>query len=146
MPQSTRLRPRFLILAALAALVLVTPASTTASLAPPAIVGPADGTVVDQLPVFQWGAVAGADKYEWEIAADSGFNSPVLGSSYDHFFTKNRRATLLKTIPNGTYFWHVRAVTSTGAVGDWSAAMSFTRDWGTLPSPVSLTAPADGGT
>src|SRR5215207_7978785 len=103
-----------LLLAALAvALVLVSPAGSAP--ATPTPVGPPDGTVVDSLPVFAWNVVAGADKYEFEFAADSGFNAPVLGAGKDNFFTKNTRATIEKVVPNGTYWWHVRAVAGDGS-------------------------------
>ena len=59
--------------------------------------------------------MANTDRYEFEIAGDSGFNAPVVGSGEDHFFTRNTRATLKKTVPNGTYFWRIRAVTKSGA-------------------------------
>ena len=110
--------------------------------APPAptLVAPADGVVVDALPAFAWTAVPGADKYEWEIAADGGFNSPVLGGSYDHFFTRNTRATMTKVVPNGTYWWRARAIKD-GFVSPWSASRSFVKRW--APTPALL-APANG--
>ncbi|MGH3033190.1 MAG: hypothetical protein ACRDON_01360 [Gaiellaceae bacterium] len=111
--------------------------------ATPVAATPDEGVVADAVPVFGWEPVAGADRYEWEIAADPGFNSPVLGSSYDHFFTRNTRATLKKTIPNGTYWWHVRAVASNGSVSPWSPARSFTKSWARSPD---LLAPDDGAT
>jgi hypothetical protein len=129
-------------IAALAvALVSVGPAGGAPAI--PAPVMPADGASFAFLPAFGWGAISGADRYEFEIAADPGFNAPVLGSQYDHFFTKNTRATLTKVIPNGTYWWHVRGVAADGAVSGWSSTQSFTRNWASSPD---LTAPADGST
>jgi hypothetical protein len=129
-------------LAALAlALVSIAPAQGAPGV--PVPVGPADGSSFAFLPAFGWDSVAGADRYEFEVAADQGFNAPVLGSQYDHFFTKNTRATLTKVIPNGTYWWHVRAVAGDGSVSGWSATQSFTRNWASSPD---LTAPADGST
>jgi large repetitive protein len=121
--------------------VLVSPAG--AALAPPTPLTPGDGVTVDSVPAFGWQAVARADRYEWEISADPGFNSPVLGSSYDHFFTKNTRATLKKVIPNGTYWWHVRAVAADGSVSPWSPGHSFVKGWARSPD---LTFPEDGAT
>jgi hypothetical protein len=128
-------------LAALLALLVVAPVG--AAPATPVAATPGDGMVSDTVPAFGWEPVAGADRYEWEIAADPGFNSPVLGSSYDHFFTRNTRATLRKTIPNGTYWWHVRSVASNGSVSPWSPARSFTKNWAKSPD---LLAPGDGAT
>jgi hypothetical protein len=109
----------------------------------PTVTGPANGATVGALPVFGWNAVAGADRYEFEISADPGFNSPVLGLSNDHFFTKNTRATLTKTVPNGTYWWRVRGVAGDGSAGAWSPASSFTKNWASAPV---LAAPANGST
>jgi hypothetical protein len=129
------------VILVLVALVSVAPAG--AAPATPVPVTPADGASSAFLPAFGWGIVAGADRYEFEIAADPGFNAPVLGSQWDHFFTKNTRATLTKVVPNGTYWWHVRAVDAEGSVSDWSPAQSFTRNWASSPD---LIAPADGAT
>ena len=121
------------------ALVSVAPAGGAPAV--PVPVAPGDGASFAFLPAFGWSMVSGADRFEFEIAADPGFNAPVLGSQYDHFFTKNTRATLTKVVPNGTYWWHVRAVAADGSVSDWSPAQSFTRNWASSPD---LTAPADG--
>ncbi|HEX2110139.1 MAG TPA: hypothetical protein VHF67_01185 [Gaiellaceae bacterium] len=131
-------------LAGAAALATVLASSATgAPPTAPSVTGPSDGVVVDALPVFAWDPVAGADRYEWEIAADAGFNSPVLGANDDHFFTKNTRATMKRVIPNGRYWWHVRAVASDGSVSPWSATRSFTKSWARAPS---LQSPANGST
>jgi hypothetical protein len=82
-----------------------------------------------------------ADRYEFQIAADSGFNSRVLGRSDDHFFTRNTRATLKKTVPNGRYFWRVRAVTESGRVSRWSEGRALRKAW---TASAALQAPAAG--
>jgi hypothetical protein len=123
------------------ALVSVSPAGGAPAV--PVPVTPSDGASFAFLPALGWSAVSGADRYEFEIAADPGFNAPVLGSTYDHFFTKNTRATLTKVVPTGTYWWHVRGVGVDGSVSNWSAAQSFTRNWASSPT---LTAPANGAT
>jgi len=128
---------------ALLALALVAISPAQGAPAVPTTTTPGDGATFEFLPAFGWNAVAGADRYEFEIAADPGFNAPVLGSLYDHFFTKNTRATLTKVVPNGTYWWHIRAVATDGSVSGWSAAQAFTRNWASSPD---LTAPADGAT
>ena len=127
---------------ALAAALLGAPAAVGALDVPP-VHGPAGGAIVDTLPAFGWDAVPGAERYEWQIAADAAFNSPVLGSSYDRFFTKNTRATMTKVVPNGDYWWRVRAVAPDGAVSQWSSARSITKLWAGAPA---LAAPDDGAT
>jgi hypothetical protein len=105
----------------------------------PVPIAPASGTAVGAMPAFAWAPVAGASEYEVQVAADSGFNSPVLGAGKDDFRTKNTRATLIQTAPNGTYWWRVRAISKTGSASPWSQGRSFGKSWAsgtTLLSPV----------
>lgn len=95
-PRTDRIRLSALL--ALVVLLLAAPADA-ARLAAPKPIAPAEGASVAELPPFSWARVRNADRYEFQIAADAGFNSPVLGRGDDHFFTKNTRATLTKTVP-----------------------------------------------
>jgi hypothetical protein len=117
-------------------LVAIAPAG--GALVAPAPVGPSDGVAVDSLPAFRWNPVTGADHYEFELAADPGFNS-----THTLVSTKNTRAALKKVLPNGTYFWRVRAVTAAGALGTWSSPRSLEMAWTARPS---LLKPDDGST
>src|SRR5256885_2946206 len=130
--------------AAAFAAVLVLPAGPArAALSRPTQPAPAEGAVSQFLPAFAWTSESGGDKYEFQIAADPGMNSPVLGQGKDDFFTRNTRAALLKTVPNGTYYWRVRTVGSDGSVSAWTSPRSFTKNW-TL-QPVTQT-PSQGQT
>jgi protein-S-isoprenylcysteine O-methyltransferase Ste14 len=123
--------------------LLTAPIGATAakpSLATPTPVAPAAGARLDGVPWFGWTPVAGAAQYEFQIAADSGMNAPVLGAGQDRFFTKNTRATIKKSLPDRTYWWRVRASTAKGAVSPWSAPRAFTK---TLSAPRPLS-PAGG--
>ncbi len=133
------------VTAATVALVVTLLAAPAAGGAPavPEVDGPPTGSVVDSLPSFGWEAVRGAERYQWQIAADPSFNSQVLGANQDLFFTKNTRATMLKVVPNGDYWWRVRAVAPDGAVSAWSPGRSITKLWAAAPG---LAAPADGAT
>ncbi|HEV2711962.1 MAG TPA: PASTA domain-containing protein [Gaiellaceae bacterium] len=104
----------------------------------PVLASPGDGASVEALPAFAWEPAVGVDRYDFQIAADAGFTAPVLGTG-DLFRTRNTRATLKKTIPNGTYWWRVRSVTATGDVSAWSSPSSFELNWAT---PPTLLAPA----
>ncbi|MGH3081664.1 MAG: hypothetical protein ACRDNH_11100, partial [Gaiellaceae bacterium] len=106
-------------LAATTALFMAAPAG--AALETPTLLSPAENASVQALPAFAWNAVAGASKYEFALAADAGFNAPVLGMGEGQFFTRNTRATVKKTVPNGTYWWRVRAIAASGAVSPWAA-------------------------
>src|SRR5213078_5210008 len=102
--------------AAFAAITFLTAGPARAAVNRPTPTAPAPNAVVQFVPAFAWTPVKGADKYEFQIAADPGMNSPVLGTGKDDFFTRNTRATLMKTVPNGTYYWRVRAVGPDDAV------------------------------
>ena len=115
------------------------PTLSAAALATPTAVAPASGLVVDALPAFSWAAVAKADRYEFQLAADSGMNSPVLGRGEDQFTTRNTRATLKKTIPNGTYWWRVRALQANGTPSPWSPPRAIVKSWTSAPALQSPT-------
>jgi hypothetical protein len=97
---------------------------------------------VQALPAFAWSAVPGAARYEFALAADAGFNSPALGMGEGQFFTRNTRATVKKTLPNGTYWWRVRAIAAGGAVSPWSAPRPLRKSWTVAPTLLSPTAGA----
>ncbi len=130
-------------IAAAIALATASPAQAVDNtpLPAPTPLSPAAGAVVDSVPPFAWSPVSVADHYEFQVAADGGFNSPVLGRGSDDFTTQNARATLLKTIPNGTYYWRVRAVGSNGSVSPWTAGRSFRKSW---TAAAALQTPAGG--
>ena len=128
-----------------AAIVLstATPAAAVPNspLPTPSLLSPAAGAVTDAVPPFAWTPVTASDHYEFQIAADAGFNSPVLGSGSDDFTTQNTRATLLKTIPNGTYYWRVRSVGKDGSVSPWAVGRQFRKAW---TAAAALQSPAGG--
>jgi protein-S-isoprenylcysteine O-methyltransferase Ste14 len=111
------------------------------ALAKPTLTSPAPGAQISLVPAFAWNPVRGADRYEFQIAADAGFNAPVLGRGSDRFFTRNTRATVAKTVPNGVYWWRVRAAAKTGAVSPWSSPRSLRKAW---TATAALQAPANG--
>ncbi|MGH2920997.1 MAG: methyltransferase, partial [Gaiellaceae bacterium] len=124
----------------LAAAGLVASPGADAALKAPTPISPAAGTQVALLPAFAWKPVAGADRYEFQIAADAGFNAPALGRGEDRFFTRNARATLKKTVPNVVYWWRVRAANAKGAVSKWSQIRSLRKAW---TATAALQSPAD---
>src|SRR5207247_1953721 len=126
---------------AAAALVLATGARAQARLSAPAPISPAAGAVAASVPAFAWSSVPRADRYEFQIAADAGFNAPVLGTGQDRFFTRNTRATLKKTVPNGTYWWRVRAAGKGGNVSAWSRGRPLRKSW---TAAAALQSPGNG--
>jgi hypothetical protein len=125
---------RKLLAAAFAAIAFLTAGPARGAVTRPTQTAPAAGAVVQFLPSFAWTPVAGADKYQFQISADAGMNSPVLGEGKDNFFTKNTRATLLKTIPNGTYYWRVRATNAAGELSNWTEPRAFKKQWNLQPA------------
>jgi hypothetical protein len=143
---ATDMAAKLTILPALVATVLAVaaasaPAATNAALSAPTALSPAGGATVDSVPPFAWTPVQAADHYEFQLSADAGFNSPVLGHGSDDFTTQNTRATVLKTIPNGTYYWRVRAIGAGGSVSAWTAGRSFRKAW---TAAAALQSPAGG--
>jgi hypothetical protein len=132
-------RSLIILAAALVSLVLAAPGH--AALATPTPVAPAAGLSVDALPAFSWAGVQGADRYEFQISADAGMNSPVLGRGEDQFTTRNTRATLKRTIPNGSYFWRVRALAKDGTPSGWTPPRLLVKSWTSAPA---LQSPAPG--
>jgi hypothetical protein len=125
--------------ACLIAVLVASPVTATVrktTVATPALQAPAAGGRTDGVPWFGWAPVRGAAQYEFQIAADSGMNAPVLGRSQDRFFTKNTRATLRQSLPNRTYWWRVRASNASGAVSAWTAPRAFTKGMAS-PRPLS---------
>ena len=123
-------------LAALAAAALGFAAPAHGALTAPVLLDPGPGASVQALPAFAWSPVPGADTYEFQLAADRNFNSPVLGPGEGSFTTKNTRATLKKTVPNGTYWWRVRA-TKSGDTSPWSTPRSLSKSWTAAPASLS---------
>jgi len=126
-----------LTLAALAAAALAVAAPAHGALTAPVPLSPGAGAVVEALPAFAWAPVAGADSYEFQVAADQNFNSPVLGRGEGSFATRNTRATLKKTLPNGTYWWRVRATNKAGDASSWTAPRSLRKFWTATPSTLT---------
>jgi hypothetical protein len=119
-------------LAALLALLLAG-AVEAGGVAAPRPAGPPSGAANPELPPFVWRASKGAESYEFQIAADRGFNSTIRGLRDTRVDTSNTRATIKVAVPNGTYWWRVRAITKAGQVSGWSTPRSVRKTWTTAP-------------
>ncbi|UTI65906.1 hypothetical protein NBH00_06755 [Paraconexibacter antarcticus] len=111
------------------------PAAAAATLRAPAAQTPAPDAQVQTPPVFSWGAVPRAAQYEFQLAADDQFSSIVLGSGFGKgdFRTHSTAATLDTAIPDGTYYWRVRAISASDKVGRWSSTRTLVKAWSTAP-------------
>lgn len=94
----------------------------------------------DQTPDFTWRATLYADNYEIEIATDAKFlNKVSLTGSVVSALTYTPSTDL----PEGLYYWHVRALNVNGTPGVFSAYRSFTVDKTAPLIAPTLSAPAD---
>jgi hypothetical protein len=110
----------------------------------PSLQSPRDGASVPSLPSFTWASVARATAYQFQLSADRHFASVI--QSFVHkgaIETPNTAATLDKAVPDGVYYWRVRAVSSKNSSGPWSGTRKLTKSWTSAPqlaSPISGTA------
>jgi hypothetical protein len=101
--------------------------SFTMEVAPPGAVlnvAPAPGEQdVNTMPSFSWGAIGGADLYEFELAADSEFTDIVTsGTSGSNVFVSD-----VELEYGATYYWRVRGLAFNGApAGDWNVSVFST--------------------
>jgi hypothetical protein len=119
-----KIRPVLRLLCVLAAGVAA--ASHAAAAGPPAptSLAPANGASVTVPFTITWAAVSdpsGILGYNWQVSSSSTFASVVLQNS-----TNGQTLDTVSGLPDGTYFWHVDAVSNAFVTGAWSAAQSFT--------------------
>ena len=105
----------------------------------PSLQSPADTARVQSVPVFSWGAVKSADRYEFQLAADRNFGSIVEGRGTGSFQTKSTAGSIKKSIADGTYWWRVRGITLKGKAGTWSRVRTIEKRWSTAPQLLSPT-------
>ena len=102
----------------------------------PVLTLPSSGAVGTAANVtLTWQPVTGADNYTLEVSTVSDFSSTVFSQST--LTTTSQAMTGLSNYR--LYYWHVRATTTDGNTGDFSASRSFT----TIQAPPVLTAPAN---
>ena len=113
--------------------------------AAPGIVSPADGAVAAPPVTFDWTDVTGAASYTIQIDEISQFGAPLVLSA-----TTTASQLTTSALPDGTWFWRVRAVNSAGTAGDWSAVRTIQVQSTPPPPPPPvpgaplLVSPADG--
>ncbi|HLO33506.1 MAG TPA: ABC transporter substrate-binding protein [Anaerolineales bacterium] len=82
-------------------------------------------------PTFTWHGVTNAHQYEIQLSTDSAF--PQSANSY---FVPDLTFTLSTSLPDGKYYWRVRAYNAANQYGEWSAVRSFRVD--TVPPAAPL--------
>ena len=106
----------------------------------PSLQRPGNGAKVQSLPTFEWAAVAKATAYQFQLSADKRFASVVQSFAHKGSIeTPNTAATLDKAVPNGAYYWRVRAVSSKNSSGPWSSMRKLTKSWTSAPQLLQPT-------
>ena len=125
-----------LVLSVLIALAQTATGAHAADLEAPSGLSPSATTVTTN-PVLTWTAVAGAAKYDVQVASDPGFAAPVYTATTA--LTVATPTTTIGATVDGPIYWRVRGVDASGAPGPYANAQF----WRTaLPGPALLT-PAD---
>ena len=131
----TRFSARLLALTVAAGLLL-TPVAANAAPARPKATSPGVTANVTQMPILTWKKAARATSYEVQIASDAGFNPAMVDVT-----TGNIRYIHTKVLPNGAYFWRLRALDKDGGASKWTPVRKFTKKWAalaTLSTPANL--------
>jgi hypothetical protein len=101
---------------------------------------PANRTLTnDNSPTFVWSAVIDGHTYQLQIDDDRKFGSPTVDETLD----VGLLTYVADELPDGRYFWRVRAINSVGVPGRWSRSWRLTIDV-TPPTIPILVGPADG--
>ena len=96
----------------------------------------AGATGVPTRPVFQWSAIAGADRYELVLASDNSYTNPLIAKLGEQALPTTAWQCETELAYGTTYYWKVRAVSSE-SLSAWSATYAFTTE-----SPLGKTAAA----
>jgi hypothetical protein len=112
-------------------------ANATISSCAPALVSPLKGALVNSLqPKFTWQAADGTAYYQIQVSLNSSFT----GNAVDTTTSAASYTPAIRLTANKRYYWRVRAVSTLGIVGPWSAAWNFR----TAIRPPRLISPANG--
>jgi hypothetical protein len=84
------------------------------------------------VPIFQWYPVDDGFTYQIQIDDDSQFGSPAQ----DNVLAVGDLTYTAAALPEGTWYWRVRAITWVGAPGQWSQRWAFTVDITPSVSPL----------
>jgi predicted phage tail protein len=108
----------------------------------PVLTYPANHSLInDNTPTFTWQAGNNSANQTYEIQVDK--NSTFPNPLPDATTAMGILSETSSTLPDGTYYWRVRAISSTGAVGSWATTASFTID-SVPPAVPVLTYPGNG--
>ena len=94
------------------------------SVTAPDLSSPGSGVTVSVTPVFEWGQLAGAEKYELVIATDAAFDNQVVQKTGSNALPATAWQCDITLQPDTAYYWKVRAVSSQ-SFSAWSRVNVF---------------------
>jgi hypothetical protein len=130
------------------------PSPTPARPPAPVLVSPANGASLPQPITLDWNPVSAPGgpigSYTWQVGTTSGF-ATVVASGFTNMDSDpsipTRTADKVSGLPNGTYFWRVKATQlgpNGGVDSPWSTVRSFTiTGLGPAPATPSFITPAN---
>ncbi len=98
----------------------------------PVLVAPADGASLVQPITLDWNPVVDPNgpigSYTWQVAKSATFSTVLLEGFTSMLFEGVGAATsdMVSGLPNGIYFWRVKATSISGGDSPWSSVRSFT--------------------
>lgn len=96
----------------------LTPVNVEWLLSPPVLVSPANGAVTnDNTPTFSWKSVPSGYKYQIQISSNSKFTA----LEQNKILSPGLLSWTTATLSPGKHYWRVRAISSIGEKGYWSA-------------------------
>jgi hypothetical protein len=117
----------------------------TLALPQPSGLSPAQDSIVDRAPTFCWNPLIANDAhstpvlaaYKYRVQVSRG--DPTFSSIYDSIDTEQTCWTPTKGYDDGTYYWRVAMMDGQGRLGEYTAALKFTKQYPitTLVAPTS---------
>jgi len=129
------------LLATLGSMFLVT-AAAQAKIGVPRLTAPRNRAVVRALPAFTWQPVRKAVGYQLEFSSTTSFASGVADISAGPVTLATNGYTNYVPVPNGTYYWRVRAVNAANVAGRWTHIRKLTKRSMSAPKLLAPTAAA----
>ncbi len=90
----------------------------------PQLLSPTNNSILLAYPFFSWAPVAGAEKYQIQIADNNAF-SPKIEDTTLFNVTNYTQPKWLSVTFNKAYYWQVRAIDAQGNYTPWSEVWSF---------------------
>jgi hypothetical protein len=119
------MKTRAVLLLFVLTLIIGAACPALAAVAVPTPLSPASGSNLTSPLTISWSAVtdpSGILGYNWQVSTSATFPTIALQNSTNVGITQDT----VSGLPNGTYFWHVQAVSGAFVKSAWSSASSFT--------------------